>query len=86
MLRQSVMQYDQWLPYYMVDPPTVKKAVGAKGNADKEEVKRQLLLIPEIVEKSLVDLSTLDEHSIDAIAVGYFLLNRYRSGQGMNPE
>jgi hypothetical protein len=48
---------------------------------DKECVKEMLHKIEEV--SSLIDLTALDEHSIDAISVGYFHLCRLRLINGV---
>lgn len=70
-VRQAVMRYDMWKSLDIVDPPTVKMAVGAPGNAPKEVVKEKVLQIPDLHYNGTVPLHLLDEHSIDAIAVAY---------------
>jgi Holliday junction resolvasome RuvABC endonuclease subunit len=70
-VRNAVMRYDVWKPLYMIDPPTVKKSVGAAGNAGKEDVKKALMLLPDLCYSGDVPLEILDEHSVDALAVAY---------------
>ncbi|MGF6604351.1 Holliday junction resolvasome RuvABC endonuclease subunit [Paraburkholderia sp. GAS448] len=70
-VRRAVMRYDAWKPLYLIDPASVKTAVGAKGNADKGAVKNALLRLPELHYDGNIPLRLLDEHGIDAIAVGY---------------
>ncbi len=70
-IRNAVMLYDAWKPLYIIDPPTVKKNVGAAGNAGKEEVKQALLRLPELYYSGETPLELLDEHSVDALAVAY---------------
>ena len=70
-IRKAVMAYDCWKSLFTIDPPTIKKAVGALGNADKLLVKAAILKIPEIVKCFQGDLETLDEHSLDSIATAY---------------
>lgn len=73
MIRQAVIEYDRWKSLYLIDPPTVKKSVGAAGNADKIKM---LEAISNLTNLRLVcSPSLLDEHSIDALAVAYC---RYR--------
>ena len=74
-VRQAVMRYDVWKSLDIVDPPTVKMAVGAPGNAPKEVVKEKVMLLPGLNYIGTVPLGSLDEHSIDALAVSY---GRYR--------
>jgi Holliday junction resolvasome RuvABC endonuclease subunit len=70
-IRRAVMRYDAWKPLYLIDPASVKNAVGAKGNADKDAMRSALLHLPALCYDGNVPLRLLDEHSIDAIAVGY---------------
>jgi crossover junction endodeoxyribonuclease ruvC len=79
LIQNTLRNYNNHIPFFKVDPPTAKKAVGAKGNAKKEEmtvaidkIKHQLKLINPVNE--------LDEHSIDALAIGYFGYGRYVTG------
>jgi len=69
-IRMAVMDWSQWLGLELIDPPTVKKAVGASGGAKKEEVLAKVIALTG--ELHLAQSSdTLDEHSVDALAVAY---------------
>ena len=70
-IRRAVMRYDVWKPLYLIDPASVKKSVGNKGNADKAAMKSALLRLPDLHYDGDIPLRFLDEHGIDAIAVGY---------------
>lgn len=70
-VREALLRYDWHMKLSPLDPPRVKKAIGAKGNAGKDDVKIAL-------EKHLSELKLdkayfeeLDEHSVDAICVAY---------------
>jgi Holliday junction resolvasome RuvABC endonuclease subunit len=78
-IRQAVWEYDQCIPLDLVDPPTVKQAVGGKGNADKDAMKQLVLNLPNLNFTGPIQLSALDEHSIDAIAVCWSKIMQYRS-------
>jgi Holliday junction resolvasome RuvABC endonuclease subunit len=67
-VEQTVYEWDKYKPLYGVDPKTVKKAVKALGNK-KPDMLIAMKKIAEIFEKAGLDL--LDEHAIDAVAVGY---------------
>lgn len=69
-INEAVKDYHGGMNLHVVDPPNVKKAVGAKGNADKVAVKLAVLGLNDL--NFLGCLHQLDEHSIDAIAVAYF--------------
>ncbi len=72
-IRLAVFEYDNWRELKLVPPSIVKQAVGVKGNADKLAMKEALNnLINTINYNSDIPFSSLDEHSIDALAVGYY--------------
>lgn len=68
-IREAVFTHDPWLAPYLIDPSSVKNAVGAGGAAKKEIMQERVLSLPNL--NPIVDLDNLDEHSIDAIAVNY---------------
>ena len=79
-IRRAVWRYDPMMPLYLVDPPTVKLLVGVKGKGKtKEDVKQGLLRFQGLENPSNIDISSLDEHSVDAIVVALtramFILN-----------
>lgn len=71
-VRDSVIDYDEWLPLYLIDPSSIKNSVKAPGNADKTVMKTKVCNLEDSLkyfgEGKLIDL---DEHSIDAIATAY---------------
>lgn len=75
-VRRAVMRYDSWKPLHLIDPPSVKNAVGVKGNKGGPEGKalmqRAVLALDyELNYTGQVPMDQLDEHSIDALAVAY---------------
>jgi Holliday junction resolvasome RuvABC endonuclease subunit len=78
-IRNSIIRYSDTMCFYQVDPASVKRAIGAKGNADKDLVKYHIGLIPEIVNNLNIAINHLDEHSIDATAVAYHQFLSYRN-------
>lgn len=75
MLREVVAEYNPSLCLESIDPPTVKKAVGVTGKGGgKDPVKKCVLALDKLINTSGIDLTTLDEHAIDAIAVGCYKL------------
>ena len=82
-IRQTYRYYTDRKPMYLIDPPTVKKAIGVKqikGEKTKEAVLRAMLAHPELSAKTIKPIEEYDEHSLDALAVGYTLLNEYLHG------
>lgn len=71
MIREAVAIFDPWRKLYVIDPPTVKKSVGAPGNAMKEVVREKVIALLKPYYIGQVGIEFLDEHSIDAIAVAY---------------
>lgn len=77
-IREALMAYDLWKPLEMIDPPTVKRAVGVSGKTGGPEGKKlmaQALCNPAMAQALHYDgdvpMNQLDEHSIDALAVAY---------------
>lgn len=72
----EVIQYELYkfnpsIPAYKVDPPSAKKAIGAKGNADKDAM---LVALDKVKEKFnfITPFEELTEHSIDSSAIAYW--------------
>ena len=70
-IRRAVMRYDSWQNLNLIDPPTIKKSVGAMGNAKKEMMKEKVLSLTDLRYNGIVPIEELDEHAIDALAVSY---------------
>lgn len=75
-IRDGCIAYDPVMRFDLIDPPSVKTGVGAKGNADKDGVKHAVVTHPEL--GLMTDYSAMDEHSIDAVAVAYTGLQHLR--------
>lgn len=75
-IRNAVVQYDPWCELKIISPSEVKQGIGAKGNADKDTMKNTLRTLLPIL-KLNCDFESLDEHAIDALAVGYTHLLRF---------
>ena len=68
--RSELWQYDSHLVLEGIAPMVVKKSIGARSNATKEEMTEALIQYPlfkGILSKGYI--AELDEHSVDAIAV-----------------
>lgn len=78
-IRSAVHRYSPWRILSFCPPSSVKQAIGAPGNADKDVVKKNILTIEELVNTCESILANLDEHSIDALAVAYYTLKQYRN-------
>lgn len=74
-IRSALRRYDPTMHLDLVDPPSAKNAIGAPGNAKKEQVhvclKKLLptLHFDEVLSSRAFD--DLDEHSVDGLAIAY---------------
>lgn len=69
-IRYGIELYDPAMRLYLFDPATVKVAVGVSGKSgDKNAIRGAIRRQADLELRVNVDL--LDEHAVDAIAVGY---------------
>lgn len=70
-VRRAVIAYDETLPLNVIDPARVKKAIGVSGKSgDKTLVRAALATKEAFTLMADITLDKLDEHAIDAVAVG----------------
>lgn len=74
MIRHTVIQYNYNIPFYLVEPQKVKQGVGVAGKKGKQVVMDAIRNIPELMDNLTTPLDSLDEHAVDAIAVGWSML------------
>lgn len=74
-IRNAVIRYDWNMRLFTADPPTVKNAVGVGGKSgDKSLMQAAIFRMIQngiILNPHGLDVTVLDEHSIDSIAVAY---------------
>lgn len=74
-IRSALRKYDPTMNLDLIDPPRAKNAVGAGGNAKKEQVHAALKkLLPNLhfdETRSSESFDKLDEHSVDGLAIAY---------------
>lgn len=76
-IRSAVIEYDPLMPLQTVDPPTAKNAVGVKARgSQKEEVAEAVCRLPGIHFMDGVSPYDFDEHTADAVAVGYYRIKQ----------
>lgn len=69
-IQRALHRFDPFIPLLTVDPPTVKLVVGVKGKGTtKDDVARGLMKLAYLQNPYNIDISSLDEHSVDAIVV-----------------
>lgn len=72
-VKAALFGYDANVMYESIDPLTAKVAVGAKVyKGSKDNVRDCVLALQDIIWAPHLRKEDLDEHSIDAIAVGYY--------------
>ncbi len=77
MIQSAIGEYDPWLVLETIDPMSVKKAVGvSKKGSNKDLVRDAVLGLRNLTNSSDKPLPFCDEHSIDAIAVGFWKLQQ----------
>lgn len=76
LLRMALYEYDQFLKLYMVDPSTVKINIGMKRirGTTKDDVKKALIKSKKINFNG-INPNDLDEHAIDAVAIGIWYVD-----------
>lgn len=74
-LRRTVRRFDEGMEFLEVPPFSAKRAVLKKGkwNSDKNSIRDAVLALDDIQCAQGIDLRQLDEHCIDAVAVGEFV-------------
>lgn len=80
-IRAALLNYDSSKPLELIDPPTVKRAVGVSGKTGGPEGKKLMQTAVLRMAQALhydgdVPMDKLDEHSIDALAVAYCHYNQ----------
>jgi Holliday junction resolvasome RuvABC endonuclease subunit len=70
--------------FLLVEPTVVKKGIGAHYIADKETVRQVVLARTDLQSLSKRDFATLDEHSIDSLAIGYTYLTWFNNATSFN--
>lgn len=77
-IQLAVYEYNNNVPFTKIEPSIIKKLVGANAIGDKHAVKKAVFSIDEIVKAIPHSLELLDEHAIDAIAIGYSYCSWFR--------
>lgn len=64
----GIMDYNSLMPFNLIDPATVKKAMGVKGNSGDKNAMRNAVanILP-----AEFDINYFDEHAIDSMGVGH---------------
>lgn len=81
-IHHAVVTIGNEIVFDMFAPQQVKMCVGVAGKKGKDIVKEAITKIPQVLDKIQSDFSMLDEHSIDATAVGFSFLE-LRSGKNV---
>lgn len=81
LINSAVLEWNSNIGFHTVPPLSVKKMIGTKAVKNdtlkgKDLVKTAVSIVKEIMDVLVTPLHTLSEHAIDAIAVGYTLINK----------
>ena len=80
-IRSAVMKYDQWVILETLPPSNVKQAIGCKGNAVKDDMLAKIVSMKNKFKYiGKMPIEKLDEHSVDALAVGYYKYTQLKLG------
>lgn len=83
-IASGVHEYSASLVLDKIDPSTVKASLGVPGNSpDKSLMQKAIMSLRYFENRSSINLSELDEHSIDGIGVGHYYC---RSALGLRLE
>ncbi len=77
LIQDALVTYSPGVPFFVLQPQQGKKAVGVAGKKGKDVIKEAVKRYPELMnglEAGHCLLDDLDEHAIDAIAVGFCAL------------
>lgn len=72
--RRRTFAYNVSVPFITIDPSTVKKSLGVKGTSGDKKLMRKAIEKIKFKNSDYSNYNLLDEHSIDAIAVGLWYL------------
>ena len=68
-IREAVKEYNEALEVEFIDPPNVKIAIGAKGNAGKEAVQKSVQALIKTGFFGDINTESIDEHGFDSLGV-----------------
>lgn len=74
-IEYAVRSFNPYLMFHTYPPKTVKKLIGATGEADKHKMLSTVSKIPEISKFIREDVT---EHEVDAIAIAYITLMNFK--------
>ena len=77
-IQNAMYSYDRMMPFIVIDPATIKKAVGSKGNSGNKDIMRTV--VSPLLDNHFIQSYWLDEHGIDSIAVGEAYYRLYITG------
>lgn len=74
-IQSACMGFNPYTRFELLSPQSVKKSVGVAGKKGKDVMRDAVLADTPMSSKLLVDINTLDEHAIDALAVARCMIN-----------
>ena len=80
-MKAVAWDHDPQMPFHMVLPNKAKQAIGASGNAGKDDVREAFCKFQPITSKLSCDPSTMDHNVMDSIIIGYTVYRQYVNGE-----
>ncbi len=75
-IRSRVFRFDNSICFQMIDPATVKKFMGVSGKSGDKDLMQAALIKRQLLYSETIDLSMLDEHSIDSICIALYGIDK----------
>lgn len=76
-IRRAVLSHDPDMRFIQIDPASVKKGIGVSGKSGDKSLMRPALIRQKNLVLDKINIETLDEHSVDSIAVGFTFISTY---------
>ncbi len=75
-IRMMTFHYNDRLEFVLIDPASVKKFMGVSGKSGDKELMRKALTKQQLSYESSISINNLDEHAVDSIAIGLWLIDK----------
>jgi Holliday junction resolvasome RuvABC endonuclease subunit len=69
--RTATIRHNPNVMFYTIEPIVIKRTIRVDSIKEKTDVAKAIMRIPEIMSVLVTPIEMLDEHAIDAIAIGY---------------
>lgn len=70
-IKEAICEYDFQQQLLLIPPSNVKNAIGVGGGENKISMLQAIMKLPDLCYSGIIPIHLLDEHAVDALAVGY---------------